>query len=104
METTKQTELEFAKAVDRVPVKAIVPGQVVKLANERKLLTSLLKMVAYQAESDLVRLVAPHYRRADDEGRTLVQSALNSAADITVRDHELLVRCCRARRSVEIRT
>jgi len=49
-------------------------------------------MVAYQAESDLVRLVAPHYRRADDEGRTLVQSALNSAADITVRDHELLVR------------
>lgn len=87
-------ELETARAAipDRVPLKAVVPGQVVKLANEQKLLTSLLKMVAYQAESDLVRLVAPHYRRADDEGRTLVQSALNSAADITVREHELLVR------------
>jgi len=44
----------------------------------------VLKMVAYQAESDLVRAVAPHYHRADDEGRTLVQSALASAADITV--------------------
>ncbi len=41
-------------------------------------------MVAYQAESDLVRALAPHYRRAEDEGRTLVQSALASAADITV--------------------
>jgi len=31
----------------------------VKLAPERKHLTNLLKMVAYQAESDLVRLLAP---------------------------------------------
>jgi hypothetical protein len=44
----------------------------------------LLKMVAYQIESDLVRAVAPNYRRADDEGRTLVQAALASAADVTV--------------------
>jgi len=64
---------------------------VVKLAPERKHLTNLLKMVAYQAESDLVRLVAPHYRRAEDEGRTLIQSALASAADIEVTDHELRV-------------
>lgn len=63
-----------------------------RLANERKLLTSLLKMVAYQAESDLVRLVAPHYARADDEGRTLIKSALASPADILVRDGELRVR------------
>jgi hypothetical protein len=38
-------------------------------------------MVAYQAESDLVRLIQPHYRRADQEGRTLIQSALASPAD-----------------------
>ncbi len=56
----------------------------VKLATERKHLSNLLKMVAYQMESDLVRVVAPHYRRADDEGRTLVQAALASAADIAV--------------------
>ncbi len=59
-------------------------GEVVKLATERKHLSNLLKMVAYQIESDLVRATAPHYRRAVDEGRTLVQAALATAADITV--------------------
>jgi hypothetical protein len=48
-------------------------------------------MVAYQAESDLVRLVTPHYRRAGDEGRTLVQSALADSADIEVTKHELRI-------------
>jgi hypothetical protein len=75
----------------RVPVKDVVDGQIVKLAPEKKLLTNLMKMVAYQAESDLVRLVTPHYRRAEDEGRTLIQSALTSAADLEVGDHELHV-------------
>ncbi len=68
----------------RIPVGERTDGEVVKLSTERKHLSNLLKMVAYQAESDLVRAVAPHFRRADDEGRTLVQSALASAADITV--------------------
>jgi len=33
----------------------------------------------------------PHYKRADDEGRTLIQSALASVADIQVSDTELRV-------------
>jgi hypothetical protein len=68
----------------RIPVGERADGEVVKLSTERKHLSNVLKMVAYQAESDLARAIAPHYRRADDEGRTLVQSALASAADITV--------------------
>jgi transposase len=68
----------------RIPVGERTEGEVVKLATERKHLSNLLKMVAYQIESDLVRAVAPNYRRADDEGRTLVQAALPSAADVTV--------------------
>jgi hypothetical protein len=48
-------------------------------------------MVAYQAESDLVRIVAPHYARADDEGRTLVQNILASQADLDVAGGELRV-------------
>ena len=48
-------------------------------------------MVAYQAESDLLRMIAPHYRRAEDEGRTLIQSALFSAADLNVTNTELRV-------------
>lgn len=75
----------------RVPVEDVVHGKVVKLAPERKHLTNLLKMVAYQAESDLVRLVASHYRRMEDEGRTLIQTALASDADLEVADQELCV-------------
>ncbi len=75
----------------RVPVGKVVLGPVVKLAAERKHLTSLLKMIAYQAESDLVQRIAPHYRRVEDEGRTLIQSALASPADITVNKAELCV-------------
>jgi hypothetical protein len=33
----------------------------VKLSTERKHLTNVLKMVAYQTESDLVELIRPHY-------------------------------------------
>jgi hypothetical protein len=68
----------------RIPVGKRTAGEVVKLSTERKHLSNVLKMVAYQAESDLVRAVGAHYRRADDEGRTLVQAALAAAADITV--------------------
>src|SRR2546428_1894 len=83
--------LEAARAAvpTRVPVADVVEGEVVRLAPERKLLTNLIKMVAYQAESDLVRLVAPSYKRVEDEGRTLIQSALASPADLVVTDTEL---------------
>jgi len=87
----KTLELRRAGVLRRLPVGQVVAGPVVKLAAERKHLTSLLKMVAYQVESDLFRLVTPHYKRAADEGRTLVQTALASAADIEVSKTELRV-------------
>ncbi len=86
-----QLEKRRAAAPRRIPVQAITEEAVVKLAPERKHLTNLVKMVAYQAESDLLRLVAPHYKRAGDEGRTLIQSALASAADLEVTKTELRV-------------
>jgi hypothetical protein len=76
----------------RVPVQQVSPGEVVKLATEAKHLTDLLKMLAYQAESDLCRLVEPHYRRADDEARTLVQSAIAASGDLEIVDDTLVVR------------
>jgi hypothetical protein len=87
------TALEKARAAapKRIPVRAAVRSKVIKLAPERKLLTNLVKMVAYQAESDLVDLVTPHYKRAADERRTLGQSALLSAADLEVTADELCV-------------
>lgn len=69
-------ETKRATLPTRVPVQEVVGADVVKLAVERKHLTDLLKMVAYQAEGDLVRLLAPHYRRAEHEGRTLIHTAL----------------------------
>ncbi len=84
-------EKRRARVPRRVPVQKTSEEPVVKLAPERKHLTNLIKMVAYQAESALLRMVASHYRRVDDEGRTLIQSALTSAADIEVTDRELRV-------------
>lgn len=84
-------EARREKVPRRVPVKDVVEGAVVQLAPERQHLSNVLKMVAYQAESDLVRRIRPHYRRAEQEGRTLVAAALASAADIEVRAEELCV-------------
>ena len=86
-----QLERRRSRLPHRVPVSQVVDGQVVRLATERKHLTNCLKMVAYQAEGELVRLVGEHYRRAEDEGRTLVQTALASAADLIVTKTELRV-------------
>ena len=52
-----------AEVPARVPVAIATGKDVVKLDPERKLLTNLVKMVAYQAESDLVHLVSRHYKR-----------------------------------------
>jgi prepilin-type processing-associated H-X9-DG protein len=90
-----QLEARRAKVPRRVPVAEVVEGPVIKLAAERKHLTNLLKMVAYQAETELVRALASHYRRAEQEGRTLIQAALASAADIEPGDSELRVTLAR---------
>jgi hypothetical protein len=73
----------------RVEVCDLSERAVVKLATERKHLTDIIKMVAYQAESDLIALLRPHYARVDQEGRTLLHELLATAGDIRVSDSEL---------------
>lgn len=63
----------------------------VKLSTERKHLTNVLKLVAYQIESDLVNLIRPHYAKANDDGRTLVQSAPQSAASLEPLGNDLRI-------------
>jgi DNA-binding CsgD family transcriptional regulator len=75
----------------RVEVRDLSDGAFVKLATERKHLTNLIKMVAFQAESDLLALLRPHYARSDDEGRTLLHELFRAAADIEVTETELRV-------------
>jgi hypothetical protein len=73
----------------RVEVRDLNERTVVKLATERKHLTDIIKMVAYQAESDLLALLRPHYARVDQEGRTLLHELFATAGDIGVSDSEL---------------
>jgi transposase len=73
----------------RLEVRDLNERAVVKLATERKHLTDIIKMVAYQAESDLFALLRPHYSRADQEGRTLLHELFAAAGDIRVSEREL---------------
>lgn len=75
---------------DALP-KRVSAGDLDRLSTQRKLVTDCIKMTAYQIENDLVRMVAPHYRRADDEGHKLIVAALKSAADLDLVDGELRV-------------
>jgi transposase len=76
----------------RIPLAQALPNrELVKLSTERRHLTNVLKLVAYQIESDLVNLIRPHYARTDDEGRTLIQTTLQSAATLEQTDTELRV-------------
>jgi hypothetical protein len=77
------------KVPKRVEVRDLNERTVVKLATERKHLTDIIKMVAYQAESDLLALLRPHYARVDQEGRTLLHELFAIAGDIRVSDSEL---------------
>src|ERR1700726_2355250 len=73
----------------RVELRELTERTVVKLATERKHLTDIIKMVAYQAESDLIALLRPHYARVDQEGRTLLHELFATAGDIRVSDTAL---------------
>jgi transposase len=75
----------------RVEIRDLNEPAVVKLATEGKHLTDIIKMVAYQAESDLLALLRPHYARVDQEGRTLLHELFTTAGDIRVCDSELQI-------------
>ncbi|MFH1415370.1 MAG: putative transposase [Elusimicrobiota bacterium] len=88
----KVLETKQKRTPIRIAVKKVSGEQIVRLSREQKHLTNCIKMVAYQAESDLLALLRPHYARADQEGRTLITSAFQSAADIEeVNENELRI-------------
>ncbi|UCF91421.1 MAG: helix-turn-helix domain-containing protein, partial [Desulfobacterales bacterium] len=96
IEALKQRELElkalYEQTPAKVPLKDTLDNQTVyRLRREKKHLTDLIKMVAYQAETDLLSLIRNEYARADDEGRTLIHSALKSSGDLQVKGNELRI-------------
>jgi transposase-like protein len=116
----RQLTARIAALPERVPVKAVMDEEeIVKLAPEAKHLTDTIKMVAYRAETGLVRLLAPHYARTEDEGRALIREMLASSADIVPdlatnrlrvrvhalanpRSHEALAKLCDTLNALEL--
>ena len=79
----RELQARLAALPQRVPVKEVVDEPaIVQLAPEAKHLTDTIKMVAYRAETALVRCLAPHYAKTEDEGRALIREMLLSSADI----------------------
>jgi len=87
---------QFQQDRDALPKRTTV-GQLavdqrpVRLPERRKRLSDGLKMLAYQVESDLVRAITLHYKRVDDEGRTLIAAAMRSGGDIDLAEGELRI-------------
>jgi hypothetical protein len=78
---TLQTRL--AALPKRVPVTAVRDeAEIVTLAPEAKHLTDTIKMVAFRAETALVRCLTPHYVRTEDDGHALIREMLLTSADI----------------------
>jgi len=73
-----------AKAIPaKVPLNQARPNAV-RVDPERKRIHDAIRMATYNAESALARLVAPHYRRANDEARTLLREAFRTPADLQI--------------------
>jgi hypothetical protein len=69
----------------------VAPGTQL-LDAESKLSTHGVRMSAYNVESALARLLAPHYRRAEDEGRALLREAFGTSGTLEVVADHLEVR------------
>ena len=86
-------EARRAATPRRVPIGQVrAPQEVVRLSTERKLITDVIKIAAYRAESQLLGWLRPHFPRADDEGRAFLRAVLQQPADLVVTGEQLLVR------------
>ncbi|MCP4677252.1 MAG: hypothetical protein GY854_17410 [Deltaproteobacteria bacterium] len=81
LDTLKQ---ERKNTPTRVEIREVAKSAVVKLATERKHLTNVIKMVAYQAESDLLALLAPNYHRAENEAIKFVKQMKKALKRVSV--------------------
>ena len=91
----RRLQSRLATLPQRVPVASVLDeAEIVKLAPEAKHLADTIKMVAFRAESTLVRCLAPHYAKTENEGHALIREMLLTSADILPQpeEHRLLVR------------
>lgn len=65
--------------------------QAVTLTVEHKHFMNIVKMAVYRAETALYRLLGPHYRRHEQEGRALLREAFRASGSLTLTDGYLKV-------------
>jgi len=53
-----------------------------KLKLESKLFMNTIKMISYRAETALVNIIRPYYKNTDKDGRQIIQSIMQSDADL----------------------
>ena len=117
----RQLQARLKALPKRVAVKEVIEeAEIVQLAPEAKHLTDTLKLVAYRAETALVRCLTPHYVRTEEEGRALIREMLLSSADLlpeadnhrlrvrlhslaNPRSNEALAKLCQTLNALEIR-
>jgi len=87
----------LGKLPKRVPATGVK-----KLKGEKKRLVDIVKMIAYQIETMMLREVRKHYARSEDEGRTLLTAIYQSSGRLEVAEGEL--RITLARQSSQHRT
>lgn len=75
----------------KVPLSSLHP-EAARLDPERKRICDAIRISTYNAETILARMLAPHYRRAEDEARTLLQEIYSDPGDIEVVGGRLVVR------------
>lgn len=79
----QELEDEIRALPNRVPVGELYDGQpVVRLEQERKLITDAIKMVAYRAETQLANLVGPLLPYRGDEARSFLTKVFQLPADL----------------------
>jgi len=86
---------QLRTAARAIPAKAPIGNShpdAARLDPERKRIHDAIRMATYNAETALVRLLAPHYPRADDEARSLLREIFNSPADLQIIGDRLHVR------------
>ena len=75
----------------KVPLGEARPDAV-RLDDERKRIHDAIRMATWNAETVLGRMLAPHYRRAEDDAHSLLAEAFKTSADLEIIGDKLHVR------------
>ncbi len=77
----------------RVAIGTVIGSdRVIRLSPERKLFTDVIKAAVYRAETTLLRLLRPHFPRAEDEGRAFLREAVRLPGALEVTGNDVVVR------------